>query len=405
MRTIPTLLCFVALSACSRPLGLSPLPTSIDVVRHPARPAAAHYTLLYSFQGAGDGQGPAANLAALGGTLYGTTVYGGSGNGTVFSITTSGKERVLYAFKGSPDGALPGAGLIVVNGALFGTTEGGGAHGYGTVFKITTTGKETILYSFKGFRDGATPVAALLQTNRMLYGTTLRGGAGGSYGNAGGGVLFAVSASGNESVVHRFGNGNDGSAPVGALIAIHGVLYGATSAGGKSGYGTIFSMTRSGKERLLHAFTGGSAGAHPNGSLIFSNGVLYGTTNAATSSSGPTSLGTIFKVSASGKNYGIIHIFSGPPDGSNPNAGLTELNGSFYGTTNSGGTPVSNNQFGNGTIFGTSATGKERAIYRFKGTKYGADPQASLTRLGGTLYGTTQTGGAGGNGTVFALAP
>ena len=59
---------------------------------------ASSYKVLYNFHGR-DGSGPAANLIAINGTLYGTIKEGGmhglaSKDGVVFSITTSGKERV-----------------------------------------------------------------------------------------------------------------------------------------------------------------------------------------------------------------------------------------------------------------------------------------------------------------------
>jgi uncharacterized repeat protein (TIGR03803 family) len=71
------------------------------------------------------------------GTLYGTTPQGGASAGTVFEVSTSGKERVLYSFKGVPDGAYPGAGLVDVNGVLYGTTTNGGVSNAGTVFKVS----------------------------------------------------------------------------------------------------------------------------------------------------------------------------------------------------------------------------------------------------------------------------
>ena len=54
---------------------------------------------------------------------------------------------MLYSF-GGPDGGTPVAGLIVVNGVLYGTTTYGGtgsacgSQGCGTIFSITTAGKE-----------------------------------------------------------------------------------------------------------------------------------------------------------------------------------------------------------------------------------------------------------------------
>jgi uncharacterized repeat protein (TIGR03803 family) len=75
------------------------------------------------------------------GTLYGTTFYGGSyGAGTVFSITTSGMEKLLYSFcsqNACADGSNPSAGLIDVSGTLYGTTEYSCAHGDGTAFALT----------------------------------------------------------------------------------------------------------------------------------------------------------------------------------------------------------------------------------------------------------------------------
>jgi uncharacterized repeat protein (TIGR03803 family) len=54
-----------------------------------AAPAqAVTYKVLYSFRGRHNGRGPIASLINFGGTLYGTTVYGGARNhGTVFQLT------------------------------------------------------------------------------------------------------------------------------------------------------------------------------------------------------------------------------------------------------------------------------------------------------------------------------
>ena len=96
--------------------------------------------MLYSFKGgSGDGEYPRqAALLNVSATLYGTRKLGGTNNwGTVFPITTSGKETVLHSFGGSGDGKYPYASLINVNGALYGTTTGGGAKNYGTVFSLS----------------------------------------------------------------------------------------------------------------------------------------------------------------------------------------------------------------------------------------------------------------------------
>src|SRR6202042_3562831 len=110
--------------------------------------------LVYSFQGGKDGTNPGAGLTVIAGKLYGTTVDSGGasqGNGTVFDLTTAGDEHVLYTFKGYPnDGESPYCQLLAVNGELYGTTQEGGANRDGTVFAISTAGKERLVYSFGG---------------------------------------------------------------------------------------------------------------------------------------------------------------------------------------------------------------------------------------------------------------
>lgn len=140
--------------------------------------------MLHSFRSSVNNDGSLPNdLINVGGVLYGTTEFGGAfNNGTVFKITTAGVETVLHAFRGrsvrSADGALPNKGLIDVGGTLYGTTGGGGSgncdHGCGTVFKITTAGAENVLYSFND--EGMD--AGLIEVNGTLYGTTNLGGSG-----------------------------------------------------------------------------------------------------------------------------------------------------------------------------------------------------------------------------------
>ena len=61
---------------------------------------------------------------------------------------------MLHSFGRLRDGAEPMAGLINVNGTLYGTTSRRGRQlrSSGTVFAITTSGKETVLHRFGGSR-------------------------------------------------------------------------------------------------------------------------------------------------------------------------------------------------------------------------------------------------------------
>ena len=112
------------------------------------------------------GAGPVGTLTQdASGNLYGTA-YGGGGvsqSGVVFEYSSAGKYRVLYTFLGDPtDGSGPYAGVTLdTSGNLYGTTEGGGSAGLGTVYKLSTSGQETVLHSFVGGTDGSNPYSGV----------------------------------------------------------------------------------------------------------------------------------------------------------------------------------------------------------------------------------------------------
>jgi uncharacterized repeat protein (TIGR03803 family) len=245
-------------------------------------------TVLHNFSGA-DGAEPQAGLIDVKGILYGTTIAGGASNaGTVFSITASGKEAVLHSFGGGQDGAQPRAGLIAVSGTLYGTTSAGGASsactfGCGTVFSITTSGKEKVLHSFSG-ADGLYPSGRLTDIKGTLYGTTQDGGVHSPCGSTPCGTVFSMTKSGKETVLHSF-SGHDGAFPWAGLTNFNGLLYGTTVDGGAggsgcayAGCGTVFSITTSGKETVLHSFGDYGDGSYPFADLVSVEGTLYGTT-------------------------------------------------------------------------------------------------------------------------------
>ena len=97
--------------------------------------------MLFSFDSATrGGYDPAAGLIEdAKGNLYGTAATGGyKENGVVFRLNTTGQEGVLHRFTGYPgDGSRPVAGLIQGGGSLYGTTQIGGSGNCGTVFKLT----------------------------------------------------------------------------------------------------------------------------------------------------------------------------------------------------------------------------------------------------------------------------
>ncbi len=305
-------------------------------------------SVVHSFEvGSGDGKNPRSGVTDVKGALYGTTVHGGVAScycGTVFKVTLAGAETVLHSFAGGSDGVGPEYGLVNVNGTLYGTTANGGTSGNGTVFAITTHGKETVLHSFAGAPDGANPKAQLLNVNGTLYGTTFYGGANCS-SRGGCGTVFTITPSGAESILYSFkGGAGDGEYPTQeALLNVNGTLYGTTKRGGTHNRGTVFSITPSGSETIIHSFGGIGDGIYPYGGLIEVNGTLYG----ATSNGGSVSCGvrygnvhgcgTVFSITPSGTES-VLHSFGAPRDGKYPYGGVTDVNGTLYGTTTAGGT-------------------------------------------------------------------
>ena len=239
-------------------------------------------TVLHSFTGGTDGGAPISGLVRdAAGNLYGTAPDGGSGSGLVFKIDVSGHETVLYTFTGGADGGVPTSGVTRdPDGNLYGTTWEGGKVSCGVVYRLDPAGHETVLHNFTGMpRDGCNPNAGVtLGSAGNLYGTTFGGGLFGCNDN-GCGVVYRVDPAGVEMVLYEFTGGADGATGYGNLIVgPSGNLFGTTMAGGSAGCGVVFELTASGAETVLHSFQGGSDGCYPwSGVVADADGNLYGT--------------------------------------------------------------------------------------------------------------------------------
>lgn len=344
----------------------------------------------------------------------------------VLSIQALGAETVLHSFAGPPtDGATPVGSLVRDNlGNLYGTTYTGGTHGAGTVFKIDSSNQETILHNFTGGPDGGFPAASLVFDNAgRLYGTAACGGNSSCSGGVGGnGVVFTLAPAGSFSVLYIFKGGanGDGSRPFAPLIFTLGNLYGTTAHGGigncatatGSGCGIIFTLTPSGNETVLYRFTGGADGGRPLAPLVFDQGSFYGTTFTG----GQFQAGTLFKLDTS-NSQSVIHHFTGGADGGFPTAGLiTDSAGQLYGTATCGGSSQCiRGAGGSGVVFVQPLSGAYQVLYTFQANGVGgANPNAGMVfSLTGNLYGTTfagghsgcNTNGTAGCGVVFKLQP
>jgi uncharacterized repeat protein (TIGR03803 family) len=166
---------------------------------------------------------------------------------------------------------------------------------------------------------------------------------------------------------------------------LYGTTYGYNPASGRNPnhVGFVFKISTNG------VLAGGFGVIHYSKSKLVqgSDGNFYGTTISS----------TVFKTNPTGglTNYSFLPLI----DGRVPEAGLVQgRDGSFYGTTSAGGT------YGYGTVFKFSTNWVFTSLYSFTGTNDGANPQAELVQgSDGSFYGTTQFGGTNNAGTVFRL--
>ncbi|HEX4441257.1 MAG TPA: choice-of-anchor tandem repeat GloVer-containing protein [Thermoanaerobaculia bacterium] len=390
---------------------------------------------VHSFDDFTDGAHPFATLAWNGvDTLFGTTQDGGgSGNGTVFSVTTDGTFTTLHALAPG-DGGYPFGGVVrSASGALFGTTSAGGSFGFGTLFRVDTDTTFTVLADF----DRPGPTIPLAEPTLLADGTLAgTGSAGGAHEI---GTVYAFPPGGPFAVLHSFGS-FDGSIPIGGLHQhSDGLIYGTTIAGG-NGAGTVFRFDLSGELEYLHLFAfDGEDGVSPFGSLVAGpGGVLFGTTLGGGTGDG----GTIFTIDAAGtysqthslangegavfydgltpgsdgKLYGVTS--TGPPtalrtpDGSDVDVLHTftfqEMSGigwrlaegpdgNFYGTSNGGGD--------RGSIYRLTPDGDVTTVHEFAldGGEGEAPSEGLVTSPWGLLYGTNGVRGPSGSGTAFQV--
>lgn len=265
-----------------------------------------------------------------------------------------------------------------------------------------------VLYSFAGGSglNPGSPNNLTFDSAGNLFGTVKFGG--NATCTSGCGLIYELSPQPGgtwvPTVLYNF-SGPDGAYPNSALVlGSDGSLYGTTMNGGdylscpNAGCGTIFHLTPNGDgswgESVIYTFRGGTDGEAPNGVVMDAANNLYGSTNYG-------GAGTVFELSPNpdgswAKN--LLYSFTGGADGAYPWGKLTLAGGSLYGTTSSGGTMPCNNGLGCGTVFQLSpnadGTWSEVVLYAFLRGKDGGTPLAGVTvDAAGNLYGSASKGG------------
>ena len=317
----------------------------------------------------------------------------------------------LWQFGGlsnDADGGNPGAALIQGRDGNFYGTSGWTNRVNCTVFKITPDGTLTTLWQFGSLSnnaDGNVPYTTGLVQGRDgdFYGTTSFGGTNHYFG-----TVYKITSGGTLTPLWQFGslsNAADGVGPNGLIQGSDGNFYGTTYGGGElNNHGTVFRITPGGSLTTLYSF-GNSAGdgIDPYGPLVQGNdGSFYGTT----ASGGTFNHGTVFQITPAGTLTNIWH-FTGGTDGAFPDTALVQgRDGSFYGGTEIGG----NNN--GGVVYKITSAGTLTPLWQFGSLSNHADgvkPSGTLV-LGsdGNFYGTTVAGGTNrvpSYGTVFRITP
>ena len=174
---------------------------------------------------------------------------------------------------------------------------------------------------------------------------------------------------------------------------------------GVTGCGVLFELTNNNGtwiEQVIHAFSGPPDGAQPEGGLTLdpATGSYYGTTQYG--GDPVCNCGTVFQLTPNGDGTWTESVLYTFQSQGLPNGGVTlDAQGNLYGTTF--GDIQGRN--GGGYVYELSG-GKLSILYSFMGQPDGQNPNGPpVLDSAGNLLGTTFQGGTYGLGTIFELSP
>jgi len=222
-----------------------------------------------------------------------------------------------------------------------------------------------------------------------------------------------AAAQATENILHTF-SGPDGIDPIlGLTFDSARNLYGVASGGGSSNNGTVYELIPGSNgtwsEKTLLSFDGGPGGSTPVGGVVFdSKGNLYGTTKLG----GHNGVGVVYELTPSNSGNWteiVLHNFGSSADGAYPVGNIAiDSGGNIFGTTEGGGAFGNGTEVQGGTVFELALNAgiwRERVLHSFGGGSDGNVPKGGvILDTHGHAYGTTYAGGADGEGTVFAIS-
>lgn len=236
-------------------------------------------TVLYRFSSASDGVYPLGLAMDANGNIFGSTINGGANTwGSVYELTRSDgswNKTTLWAFTGDSDGGTPSSPVLLdTAGNVYGTTRFGGI-GDGTVFKVSQSNgvwTATALHAFNRDSEGGIPVGLMFDSAGNLYGGTSE------FGTGGGGTVYKLHPDSGNWTLSVLSNFPVPSGPFTLTMDPSGNLFGATEFGG-GGFGSVFKLTNHNgiwARTDLHDF-GFSTGAYPDSNLLLdANGNVIG---------------------------------------------------------------------------------------------------------------------------------
>jgi uncharacterized repeat protein (TIGR03803 family) len=272
-----------------------------------------------------------------------------------------------------------------------------------------------VLHSFNT-TDGVGPEGTLVfDSAGNLYGTTQQGGVNGD------GTVFELSPSSagwTRTTLYSFNRNTDYGLRGPLAFDSLGRIYGTTQQGGgnsacSNGCGTIYQLSPPTSTvawwtyRRVHAFTD-KDGFNPGWSTLISDaaGNMYGTAVQGGISSGAGVVYEVSPTSTGAWKLTVLRSFTGGNDGNLPESGLVfDSSGNLWGTAETGGL------YGFGTVYEMTPTGTghwslitQHSFSNSSGD--GSHPQAGvLFDAAGNIYGSTTNGNTSGYGTVWELSP
>jgi uncharacterized repeat protein (TIGR03803 family) len=233
------------------------------------------------------------------------------------------------------------------------------------------------LHSFNSYPNGLGPTGGIAEGGDGNYYGIATGG-----GEYNGGIVYRMTPAGDYSVLHSFTGGADGSSPS-IFFAARGSFFGVAG-------NTVFKITPAGKLTPIFVINGEIS------SLLFGkDGWLYGTLSYG----GATFDGSVFRINPNGTGFTTLYSFNVfSTNGDNPNTLLQGPDGLLYGTALNGGPNH------DGTLFRLDTTGAAFTVLTsFSGQSDGAYPTRLISSSNGTLYGSTQAGGANATGVLYRI--